>query len=134
MPKNVSVETVTMASQGSRKRLYRHRVRCDECKKELNSDNKETHVKSKHNGKNVNFTIIQDAKQPKLNFEIPKQKDTSTSSSATIVCVTEEQDPQVVVEAVQADSVAEPASSSNDKLIASSSDQGDFINYIFIII
>ena len=37
----------------SRKRLYRHRVRCEECHKEIDSDNKEVHSRLVHNGKKV---------------------------------------------------------------------------------
>ena len=37
----------------SRKRLYRHRVRCEECNKEIDSDYKEVHSRLVHNGKKV---------------------------------------------------------------------------------
>ena len=37
----------------SRKRLYLHRVRCEECNKEIDSDYKEVHSRLVHNGKKV---------------------------------------------------------------------------------
>ena len=37
----------------SRKRQYRHRVRCEECNKEIDSDYKEVHSRLVHNGKKV---------------------------------------------------------------------------------
>ena len=57
-----------MASLGSKKRPYRHRVICEKCQKEINSDNKENHIKTKHNGRDVKFTIAQDKKQCPLCF------------------------------------------------------------------
>jgi len=46
----------TMTSLGSRKRPFRHRVRCEVCQKQLDSDNKESHIKAKHHGKRVKFS------------------------------------------------------------------------------
>ena len=57
-----------MASHNSRKRSYRHRIRCEKCQKDMNSDYKESHIKNKHNGQYVKFTIIQDQKQSRLCF------------------------------------------------------------------
>ena len=37
----------------SRKRQYRHRVWCEECNKEVDSDYKEVHSRLVHNGKIV---------------------------------------------------------------------------------
>ena len=37
----------------SRKRQYRHHVRCEECNKEIDSDYKEVHSRFVHNGKKV---------------------------------------------------------------------------------
>ena len=37
----------------SRKRQYRHRVQCEECNKEIDSDYKEVHSRLVHNGKKV---------------------------------------------------------------------------------
>ena len=59
-----------MDSHVSRKRSYRHRVRCEKCQKELNADNKAYHIKAKHNGQNVKFTTVQDTKQRRLYFEL----------------------------------------------------------------
>jgi len=46
---------ITMTSLGSRKRPFPHGVRCEVCQKQLNSDNKESHLKEKHHGKRVTF-------------------------------------------------------------------------------
>jgi len=35
---------IIMTSLGSRKRPFHHRVRCEVCPKQLNSDNKESHI------------------------------------------------------------------------------------------
>jgi len=37
---------ITMTSLGSRKRPFHHRVRCEVCQKQLNSDNKESQSKT----------------------------------------------------------------------------------------
>lgn len=46
-----------MADSGQRKRLYRHRVTCSECGKELDSDYAESHCK-KHPGKKVKYSAL----------------------------------------------------------------------------
>lgn len=56
-----------MADSGARKRLYRHRVTCSECGKELDSDYAESHRK-KHPGKKVKYTAPIDKSQRQLTF------------------------------------------------------------------
>jgi len=72
----------TMTSLGSRKRPFRHRVRCEVCQKQLNSDNKESHIKAKHHGKRVKFSIVRDSKQSQLHFKLtsPASSNPNTSS------------------------------------------------------
>jgi hypothetical protein len=54
----------------SRKRQYRHRVRCEECNKEIDSDYKEVHSRLVHNGKKVKCHPVMessDSSQSKIN-------------------------------------------------------------------
>ena len=67
-----------MSSHGPRKRLYRHRIRCEKCQKEINSDNKAHHIEKQHKGQDVKFTVVQDKKQKLLDFGLSKS---STSKS-----------------------------------------------------
>ena len=53
-----------------RKRKYRKKVQCSICKKQLNSDNTEQHIRAQHRGCKVTFTEVQDVKQTKLNFSM----------------------------------------------------------------
>jgi len=71
-----------MTSLGSRKRPFRHRVRCEVCQKQLNSDNKESHTKAKHYGKRVKLSIVRDLKQSQLHFKLtsPASSNPNTSS------------------------------------------------------
>ena len=48
------------------KRRYRHRVKCDECQKEMNSDYQETHKQNVHNGKKIKFSPLVESLQSKL--------------------------------------------------------------------
>ena len=48
------------------KRRYRHRVKCDECEKEMNSDYQETHTQNVHNGKKIKFSPLVESLQSKL--------------------------------------------------------------------
>ena len=44
---------------GPRKRAYRwHRVKCNECQKEMNADHANTHMKNVHSGKKVKLTPL----------------------------------------------------------------------------
>jgi len=53
---------ITMTSLGSRKRPCPHSVRCEVCQKQLSSDNKESHLKEKHLGKELRFDVISEFK------------------------------------------------------------------------
>ena len=48
------------------KRRYRHRVKCDECHKEMNSDYQETHTQNIHHGKKIKFSPLVESAQCKL--------------------------------------------------------------------
>jgi hypothetical protein len=64
----------------SRKRQYRHRVICGACKKEIDSDYKDGHIKNVHNGVKVKFGKVVDANQLHLsqffvrNETLPKRQ------------------------------------------------------------
>ena len=54
----------------SRKRQYRHHVRCEECNKEIDSDYKEVHSRFVHNGTKVKCHPVMessDSSQSKIN-------------------------------------------------------------------
>ena len=53
---------------GKRKRPYRQRVICGECKKELDSDYKDNHAKTVHKGKKVAFAMVRERNQSQLAF------------------------------------------------------------------
>ena len=55
-------------SKWGQKHPYRHRVSCSECSKNIDSDYKDRHAKSKHPGKNLKFTTIVSPSQTQLNF------------------------------------------------------------------
>ena len=55
------------ASQ-KRKRAYRHRVKCSEYKKEIVAEYQDAHVRTKHIGKKVKFTISRAPNQSQLGF------------------------------------------------------------------
>ena len=57
------------ASNGKavRKRHYRQRVTCLTCKKEVDSDYKEGHIKMVHNGEKVNFSVVVEEHQLQIN-------------------------------------------------------------------
>ena len=59
----------------SRKRLYRHRVRDEECNKEIDSDYKEVHSRLVHNGKKVK--CHPDSSQSKISAFFPKSNMTT---------------------------------------------------------
>ena len=59
----------------SRKRLYRHRVRGEECNKEIDSDYKEVHSRLVHNGKKVK--CHPDSSQSKISAFFPKSNMTT---------------------------------------------------------
>ena len=64
----------------SRKRLYRHRVRCEECNKEIDSDYKEVHSRLIHNGKKVKCHPVMessDSSQSKISAFFPKSNMTT---------------------------------------------------------
>ena len=56
------------ASNGKavRKRHYRQRVIYLTCKKEIDSDYKERHIKKGHKREKVNFSVVVDEHQPQL--------------------------------------------------------------------
>jgi hypothetical protein len=64
----------------SRKRQYRHRVICEACKKEIDSDYKDGHIKNVHKGVKVKFSKVVDANQLHLsqffvrNETLPKRQ------------------------------------------------------------
>ena len=51
-----------------RKRAYRHRVKCSECKKEIVVEYQDTHARTKHVGKKVKFSISRAPNQSQLGF------------------------------------------------------------------
>lgn len=54
--------------RGKRKRPYRQRVICGECKKELDSNYKDNHAKTVHKGKKVAFAMVRERNQSQLAF------------------------------------------------------------------
>ena len=74
----------------SRKRLYRSKVKCSKCAKEVDGDYKSEHSKRAHeNDPQVKFHPVIDAKQRKLSFGVltstntsEKREQTETASSA----------------------------------------------------
>ena len=64
-----TIDLIIMVYKESRKRKYRHRVRCEACHKEINSDNKENHITTKHSGQRVQFTLLQEKGQKKICLE-----------------------------------------------------------------
>ena len=56
-----------LGSKKTRKRRYRHRLVCESCKKEIDSDYKESHIKNIHNGDKVQFNIVLESNQSQLN-------------------------------------------------------------------
>ena len=46
-----------------RKRQYRQRVMCEACRKHYNSDNIENHIRNKHGGQKVKYTLLQEKGQ-----------------------------------------------------------------------
>ncbi|XP_028406786.1 zinc finger MYM-type protein 1-like [Dendronephthya gigantea] len=55
-----------LGSKKTRKRRYRHRLVCESCKKEIDSDYKESHIKNIHNGDKVQFNIVLESNQSQL--------------------------------------------------------------------
>ena len=51
-----------------RKRAYRHRVTCSECKKDIIAEYQDAHARTKHIGKKVKFTVSRAANQSQLGF------------------------------------------------------------------
>ena len=51
-----------------RKRAYRHRVTCSECKKDIIAEYQDAHARTKHIGKKVKFTVSRAANQSQLVF------------------------------------------------------------------
>ena len=56
-----------------RKRAYRHRVKCSECKKEIVAEYQDAHARTKHVGKKVKFSISR-APILSLNYERPSRR------------------------------------------------------------
>ena len=76
------------------KRTNRQKVKCNICHQELSSDNFKHHVKAKHNGQNVTYSIPQEPKQKRLCFE----KIPSVPSSRKIDKITEPQASNISIE------------------------------------
>ena len=58
-----------------RKCRYRHRVKCEKCNKEMDSDYKQTHIVKMHEGEQVKFTIVLDSHQTQLSgFIVSNEK------------------------------------------------------------
>ena len=51
-----------------RKRAYRHRVKCLECKKEIVAEYQDVHARTKHVDKKVKFSISRTQNQSQLGF------------------------------------------------------------------
>ncbi|CAH3181786.1 unnamed protein product, partial [Porites lobata] len=68
--------------RGKRKRPYRQRVICGECKKELDSDYKDNHAKTVHKGKKVAFAMVRERNQSQLAF-FTKTTSSSISDNST---------------------------------------------------
>ena len=51
-----------------RKRSYRQRVICAECKREVDFDYKDNHAKTVHKGKKVAFVMVRERNQSQLAF------------------------------------------------------------------
>ena len=51
-----------------RKRAYRHRVTCSECKKDIVAEYQDAHARTKHIGKRVKFTVSRAPNQSQLGF------------------------------------------------------------------
>ena len=51
-----------------RKRAYRHRVTCSECKKDIVAEYQDAHTRTKHIGKRVKFTVSRAPNQSQLGF------------------------------------------------------------------
>ena len=51
-----------------RKRAYRHRVTCSECKKDIVAEYQDAHARTKHIGKKVKFTVSRAPNQSQLGF------------------------------------------------------------------
>ena len=51
-----------------RKRAYRHRVTCSECKKDIVAEYQDAHARTKHMGKRVKFTVSRAPNQSQLGF------------------------------------------------------------------
>ena len=67
-----------------RKRTYRHRVTCSECKREIDSDYSVQHAKL-HPGKKAKFTAVHDKSQMQLNFFIKTKHDATPELPAAAV-------------------------------------------------
>ena len=70
------------AMEKTRKRLYRLKVRCSKCNKQVDSDYKSDHVKRTHKGEvNIQFFPVVDPKQPKLQFDVVSGKNNNNESN-----------------------------------------------------
>ena len=73
----------------TRKRLYRLKVKCSKCNKQVDSDYKSEHVKRTHKGEvNIQFFPVVDPKQPKLQFHAVSGKNNNNESNIDdpVVC------------------------------------------------
>ena len=61
-----------MSLSKSRKRSYRYRVKCEECKKELDSDYVEAHSRIVHSGRKVRCLSVVESSQLKLSGSFSK--------------------------------------------------------------
>ena len=51
-----------------RKRAYRHRVTCSECKKDIVAEYQDAHARTKHIGKKPKFTVSRAPNQSQLGY------------------------------------------------------------------
>ncbi|KAJ8017896.1 hypothetical protein HOLleu_44430 [Holothuria leucospilota] len=69
----------------SRKRSYRYRVSCKECGKEMDSDWKNSHSRSKHGGRKVEYTAALPSSQSTLNFAPQKAASMDMTEGTSVV-------------------------------------------------
>ena len=70
----------------SRKRRYRqHRIKCNECQSEINTDYRDIHARNVHNGKKIKFSPVVEPSQYQLHsFITSASTSTDTSGPSTV--------------------------------------------------
>ena len=75
----------TCQMEKNRKRMYRHKVTCSWCKKEIDSDYKQEHSKRSHgDDQSMKFHVVVDPKQKNISFAM--QPKLSTNLYSTYAC------------------------------------------------